>query len=225
MRSSTFWTAVFTGILTLFTGLLLLVAMRQTTISRQSTELSRQSTESSRASQRAFLGIAISPRLEAVAPQGKVTGYKVHMGWKNNGTTPTQSALAEFNIADWAERPSRGFDFAQLPQAERQEYVVGPQASWEVLTVPLSFDMLSDGRHLFGWGWVVYRDIFKGTPVRLSEFCFELTNPKWLGPTGPVVGLDRLKPNTLFVLDTPPCQTHNCYDEQCEDYPKLAQLR
>jgi len=150
---------------------------------------------------------------------GKVTGYKVHEAWVNNGTTPTQTAVAQYNVANWSDRPTHGFDFGQLPQAERQEYVLGPKASWEVISVPLSFDMLAtaiSGRHVFAWGWVVYRDIFKGSPPRLSEFCFELTNPKWRGG-------DRTSPSTLFSVDTLPCQTHNCYDEYCDDYPKLSQ--
>jgi len=165
------------------------------------------------------LSLRQATRLEFVANAGKVTGYKLHEGWVNNGTTPTQTAVAQYNVANSPDRPSRGTDFAQLPQAERQEYVVGPKASWEVIPVPLSFDMLAattSGRHVFAWGWVVYRDIFEGTPSRLSEFCFELTNPKWFGA-------DHTNPTTGFTVETLPCQTHNCYDERCEDYAKLSQ--
>ena len=214
MRASGWLTAIFTGVLMIFNGLLWYVT--------------KQSTESTLASQRAFLSIAFSPSIEGVLDSrsatnpGKITGYRVHMGWVNNGATPMLTALAEFNVANGADRPARGFDFAQLSQAERQEYVVGPHASWEVLPVPMSFDTLTStesGRHTFAWGWVVYRDIFKGTPARLSEFCFELTNPKWLG------GPDHTNPTNPVSVTTLPCQTHNCYDEQCEDYPKLSELR
>jgi len=212
VRSSAFWTAVFTAVLTVFTGLLWHV-------SSQSNESNVAAQQASLASQRAFLSIAFSPRVEVVVEAGKVTGYKVHEGWANNGTTPTQTAIAQYNVASWPDRPTQGFDFAQLPQAERQEYVLGPKAGWEVTSVPLSFDTLASvarGNHIFAWGWVVYRDIFKGTPPRLSEFCFELTNPTWSAA-------DHTNPSALFSASTPPCQTHNCYDEYCADYAKISQ--
>ena len=212
MRAAAWATAIFTLFLTAFTYQLVQVT-------RQLYQVNRQATESSVASQRAFLSIAFSPRLEVVIASNKVTGYRVHEGWTNSGTTPTQAAIAQFNVANWPDRPAHGFDFAQLPQAERQEYVVGPKASWEVISVPLSFDAIAattNGKHVFAWGWVIYRDIFQGTPPRLSEFCFEMTNPRWFGA-------DHTNPATAFLVDTLPCQTHNCYDERCEDYPKLSQ--
>ncbi len=218
MRAAAWATAVFTLFLTVFTYLLVKVTREMRDVNERLYQVNRQATESSVASQRAFLSIAFSPRLEFVVANNKVTGYKVHTGWANSGT-PTQAAIAQFNVAEWPDRPGRGLDFAQLPQAERQEYVVGPKASWEVTTVPPSFDMvasLTSGKHLFAWGWVAYRDIFAGSPPRLSEFCFEFTNPKYSGP-------DHTSPATGFSLDSPPCQTHNCYDERCEDYPKLSQ--
>lgn len=194
------WTAVFTCVLMVFSGLLL--------------QVSKDSNESSIAQGRAFLNVISGPQMQNVIGEKRITGYTVHEAWINSRTTPTQTAVAQFNVANWQERPQHGFDFDRLPQAERQEYVLGPKAAWEVIPVPVSFDDINasmTGRHIFAWGWVVYRDIFKRTPPRLSEFCFELINPRWSGP-------DHTNPSVAITLDAPPCQTHNCYDEHCEDY-------
>jgi hypothetical protein len=66
-------------------------------------------------------------------------------------------------------------------------------------------------KHLFVWGWTTYRDIFTGTPKRLSEFCTEVVSITWTKPDHTDAASDI---NTV----NPPCPTHNCYDEDCVDY-------
>ena len=51
-------------------------------------------------------------RLEVVA----ASSYKVHKGWVNNRTTPTQAAIAQFNVANWLDRPARELDLLSYPK-------------------------------------------------------------------------------------------------------------
>jgi hypothetical protein len=73
----------------------------------------------------------------------------------------------------------KGFDFADLGTVEKNAAVIGPKAT-VFQTVGVTIDNIKDVRegksHLYFWGWLVYQDIFPGTPHRLTEFCAEVTN-------------------------------------------------
>jgi hypothetical protein len=62
------------------------------------------------------------------------------------------------------------------------------------------------------FGWLVYRDIFQGTPTHVMEFC-------------------RVKERSVREgnppqphLDWEFCERHNCADEQCADYKEIINL-
>lgn len=61
-------------------------------------------------------------------------------------------------------------------------------------------------RNVFLYGWTTYRDIFKGTPEHLTEFCRTLTM------------LSRQGQNMQDSWGY--CPMHNCTDEECPDYKK-----
>ena len=78
---------------------------------------------------------------------------------------------------------------------------------------------MSRGRHLYFWGWMAYRDVFPGTPIRLTEYCVELANVT-------ATGEEHTSPSTNFNWTTQPCPVaHNCYDEYCPDYEERIQER
>jgi hypothetical protein len=88
----------------------------------------------------------------------------------------------------------------------------GPQKNLD--TTPLDIPpetiraVQAGATHLFFWGWTRYRDVFKGTPEHISEYCVELKgfrgDPFDTNPSHPV----------LLTLEN--CKTHNCYDDECK---------
>jgi hypothetical protein len=53
--------------------------------------------------------------------------------------------------------------------------------------------------------------MFPGSPVHLTEFCTDITS----------VSFSKADHSDLtgdVNFGTPPCPTHNCYDDECDDY-------
>jgi hypothetical protein len=200
------WTALFTCVLTVFTGLLYLV--------------NNQANRTAIESQRAFINFSGAQFQPDVDPKTKqLRGTRVYWNMTNNGTTPANTVEIEWNLSLGSVAPDKNTDFDSLPQTERQRLVLGPKASYIFKPVYLSmedWENVADGKeHLFFWGWAVYKDIFDRTPVRLSEFCTDVTNVTWSNPS-----LKHTDINNPLSTVNPPCPTHNCYDENCEDYSK-----
>jgi hypothetical protein len=194
------WTAAATVVLVVFSGLLWKVSDR--------------TNETSITSQRAFISFS-GPYIVADVKDKKMKGTNVYWVMANSGTTPADGVVIESNMSLGQAVPEKGIDFDGLPQTERQKLVLGPKGSYQFKPLYLSiedWDAIANAKeHLFFWGWVTYHDIFNGTPERLSEFCTDITKVNWnkedhSDPTGGI--------NTI----NPPCPTHNCYDEECEDY-------
>jgi hypothetical protein len=95
--------------------------------------------------------------------------------------------------------------------------VFGPKQAYEGIPVFVSLADLNSAeqlkRRIYIWGWVVYRDIFPGTPAHLSEVCLEVLNPQWTKPS-------HADPTGDLKINSLPCETHYCYDVDCTDYTK-----
>lgn len=195
------WTAIFTCFLVIFSGLLWKVAS--------------DANDSSVVNQRAFAS-GTSPQLTKQIANGKLTGVNVTALIINSGNTPAKSGISESNIYVGVEEPRDGLNFDNLPQAQRNQFVLGPHGVLQLQPVPLSngdMESLADNKtHVFYWGWATYHDIFPGTPVRLTEWCYSFNNPIWSKPDHTDTTTD------VTSVNTPTCSTHNCYDEDCADY-------
>jgi hypothetical protein len=194
------WTCIFTGVLMVFSGLLW--------------KVNDKANETSIATQRAFISFA-GPFFVKDISGKKLKGVNVFYGMSNSGTTPASPTVLEWNMSLGTTVPQKGLDFDTLPQGERMTSVLGPKGNFQFKPVYLSteeLEMIADGKkHLFFWGWVTYRDIFTGTPERLSEFCTDITSATWSAS-------NHTNPNVDIKTENPPCPVHNCYDEECEDY-------
>jgi hypothetical protein len=199
------WTAIFTAVLAVFSYLLF--------------QANSDANKAAIATQRAFITFA-QTYFEPVPsnPKQKVAGYRLHMVMSNGGTTATEYSTYEMSIAIQDTVPDPQTNFDALPQSERFEFVFGPRQVYDGLGTYVSLsdleDVAQEKKHMFFWGWVVYRDVFSATPIRLSEFCLNMTNPQWQNP-------DHSGRPGLITMSNLPCrQTHNCYDENCQDYSK-----
>jgi len=209
LNKSGMWTAIFTGLLTIFSALLW--------------NITNEGSKTSVQTQRAFLnsgGIQITN--DTRGESDKVKGVRIFSVWVNSGTTPTKAALTESNLALVDYTPQTA-NFDALPQTGPRQVVLGPKSAMQNIPVDISLadlESMSKGvKHAFVWGWVAYYDIFPDTPMRLTEYCVEINHPVWTRK-------DHTNPKVGVNFDTPPCASHNCYDENCGDYrAKVERLR
>jgi hypothetical protein len=226
------WTAVFTAILTLFTYKMYQVA--------------NTTSELARASERAFLsfsGYALGVRLNG--PDGKWAGQQIFINWTNSGSTPAKDAVIQSNGQPSFTELTKSFDFPL--SADKTVAVIGPKGAQNT-TVTIQkevFEQVWQGKaRLFVWGTAIYKDIFPNDPDRLSEFCAEITHvtlgyisqptvppPPVKGaataPIAPPAPISFNDPNAgLIAFQWQSCRAHNCYDEDCKDYPdRLKDIR
>jgi hypothetical protein len=74
---------------------------------------------------------------------------------------------------------------------------------------------ISDSERYFFWGWIVYRDVFKDSPVHVTEWCRVAT------ASGRAISeSDKNKSHPVVHLDF--CEEHNCADDQCKDYKQIT---
>lgn len=194
------WSAAATIVMMIFSGLLW--------------QANRRSNDADVMSQRAFINF-VGPGMSPDIRNKTFVGTNVTWSISNSGTTPANNLTFEWNLSLGSISPDKNTDFDSLPQTERNRIVLGPKAVYQFKPVYISQqdweDVTAGRKHIFFWGWVTYYDIFKKTPERLSEFCTDVTSAVW-------ATADHTGPTALVNLVTPPCPTHNCYDENCTDY-------
>jgi hypothetical protein len=200
------WTALFTFALAVFSGLLLRV--------------SRDANDASIETQRAFINVSDNLPMSKVGDEKGLTGYQFNVAIINSGDTPTKIASYQVACRVQDSAPEKGTNFEALPEGERVSQVFGPKMASGVAPFFISIADLESvaqkSNRAFIWGWVEYRDIFKDTPMRLSEFCVQILTPRWSKPV-------HSDPTGDVVVSFAACPSHNCYDENCEDYFKRAQ--
>jgi hypothetical protein len=201
-NSAPAWTAIFTGVLTVFTI--------------QLSQLAHDSNDTAKETQRAFLSFSgISPVMTLTGSDGKRIATEVIVKWNNSGTTPADQAVTRVNAQLWPSDLPDGFDFKDLPGAASVPLAIGPKGDGGA-TMLLPLHMLQLQREassrLYVWGWAVYKDIFKGDPDRLTEFCTEIIQVA----IPPEKTIDD--PTATLSWNLAQCKHNNCYDETCTDY-------
>jgi hypothetical protein len=61
------------------------------------------------------------------------------------------------------------------------------------------------------WFWIAYRDVFRGTPVHVTEFCDGMVQVNYTFSSG-------------IGFETRSCGQHNCTDKDCADYDQVVKL-
>jgi hypothetical protein len=198
------WTAIATIVICIFNGLLW--------------EVTNNANNMTAATQRASIS-ASSPYIVKKIDNGKLVALAFGIGLINSGNTATRSGWYESNATLLAKEPDATIDFNTLPQAERNRFVLGAHIGMQGRPDPVSLadlDEVSSGKkHLIIWGWATYRDGLTTIP-RLEEWCFENVNPRWSKSDHTDMSVDA-------TFEAPSCPTHNCYDEDCDDYKLRTQ--
>jgi hypothetical protein len=111
-----------------------------------------------------------------------VTGtfwWSVHPVWKNGGSTPTKALFLNVSSSLRNDPLPANFDFPDAV-GDTIPMVVGPESSIQASAVSISgkdlVDVRSGTKYFYIWGWAKYRDIFVGTPERVTRFCVRITS-------------------------------------------------
>jgi hypothetical protein len=209
------WTAIFTGVLTVFT-----VKMYQVS------SLTNETVRSAERASLSFTSIGLGVRINDI--KRTWSGQEFSLNWINTGNTPASEAVIRTNMQAWPTDLPQGFEFPLLQ--DKTTAVVGPKGTYGT-NVQVPKDILTSTWYgksrIFFWGTVVYRDVFRGDPDRVSEFCVEMTHIT-VGNMQSNASSKTPQIATPISIDDPSaaivvaqwqaCREHNCYDEGCKDY-------
>jgi hypothetical protein len=158
--------------------------------------------------QRAFVVFRQAPAMNALTEANSVTNWEFQPVLENTGLTPTRGLRQQFNslVTPFVMKTDFAFPDVNLGYSP---FVIGPKESVNgAVTAASAIDIAlvkSHQRHLYLWGWAMYRDVFERTPVHVSMFCAELTD---------VRGDPTKNLNSQFTWTL--CHYHNCTDHDCD---------
>jgi hypothetical protein len=150
---------------------------------------------------------------------GKVISAILPVKLENSGSTPTRKTKAHINWHYYPTALPKGFRFPDMftKDSVNAPFVIGPRGHFDLDTEPIRLEILEAVRlhrfHLYLWGWAKYYDVFKDTPLRLTEFCYDVS---------PVQGAMQPSGFKSLTVRYNQCVPHNCYDEECSDYAERA---
>jgi hypothetical protein len=137
---------------------------------------------------------------------------------KNFGDTPTKNMTMHTRCEVRTVQLPAGFDFDYGTPALVGSGLLAPNTEgFSGLAPPVSdpaitpqdiLDAQSGRKLIFIWGWVRYRDVFPGTPLHITRFCWVIT------PVGDPTTFDPKVPNTI-EFQTIHHMEGNCADDEC----------
>jgi len=205
----TLFTLIALGVYTVYTRRIWLESKKSADAAKDAADTARDALTSA---QRAFVTFGQSMQINTVNDN---TGQRV-IAWDfrpvmvNSGGTPTRNATHRIN---WMFQPaamSNDYTFPDLPSAPPVLFVMAPKDIKTGALAHIDVNVINQVRshtaHLYFWGWVTYRDIFKGTAEHVSMFCSELND----------IPVDPTRPNISTLTFWSSCSPrHNCSDEDC----------
>jgi len=185
-------------------------AIKEVNMMKESNRINREALESV---QRAFvLPGDVDP---TVIGNNSTQSVRFSFHWNNSGTTPTKGLRTHVNYRWDIQALPNDFSFSDLWEEGRSHVqtpaLLGPKGSTAVDVGPVPVQVVNGlvqhYYHLNFWGWATYRDVFRGTPEHITEFCYELI------PFDVQTGKDST--TIKYRLDN--CTHHNCYDDECKE--------
>jgi hypothetical protein len=167
--------------------------------------------------QRAYVFTDSAEILAVSDENGKTIADILPVKLENSGSTPTRGMKAHINWKFFPGVLPKDFRFPDMSAKDSvdEPIVLGPKGSRSLITDPISTGVLEAVRlhqlHLYLWGWAKYRDIFDDTPIRLTEFCYDVSVVQGGRAEQPVAVKG-------WIFEYTQCVPHNCYDEECSDY-------
>ncbi len=166
--------------------------------------------------QRAVMTVSNIDVSREAGKSGQVADLLMFVHWKNVGGTPTKNLTIRTNYLATPRRLPNDYPFTDIPDPPSTSTdtpsFAAPQGV--VTAAPVSIPVeevgqIVDGRKvIYVWGHADYRDVFSGTPLHTSQYCFVVT-----GFYGDIYSTS---PNETTVANTENCPTHNCLDDECK---------
>lgn len=154
-------------------------------------------------------------------PRGKESvAIDITYQWENAGNTPAIGVQAFIAAHPQDDEPSEeefvGVALANpIASAHRPDRMasIGPKITVDSVTLHAPEDFATDHPEVprLFWGWILYRDIFPGTKVHLTEFCLKAND---------ISRDDDLQ----YQFHGATCDHHNCIDDFCLDYSSIIGL-
>lgn len=106
---------------------------------------------------------------------GKIVGWEINPIFENAGNTPTKSMVIRINAQLTPEDPPADEFPPDRPETvDLQGSMIRPHgtltAAGAVVSVEHIDEIVAKKQKFFIWGWVEYRDTFKGTPCHRTRF-------------------------------------------------------
>jgi hypothetical protein len=174
-----------------------------------------------------FQGVTEQPVI-SLQDVGSTFHFEFNVEMLNVGNTPANSMVRFFDIQEVPLGPNeQQFIGSELSTTH---IAIGPKAPSQFgrLERPDSFlGLRFDAqrgftRHgawpmVYTWGWMAYKDVFPHTALHLTEFCQRLNDVGFNPST-----TTGIAPTLHLKFDD--CKSHNCEDEQCEDYKQIYEV-
>jgi hypothetical protein len=169
LTSAAFWTAAFTGILTLSTYLLW----------RETERLAEGGERQNAIINRAFVFHKQYAFIDIHDTNGTVVARDVVHTWENSGNTPAVRVTSHISWQSLLAVLPDNFSYPDLGDRDAApDKMIGPKASIYSDPIRIRQDILNavaeESVHLFMWGWTEYNDAFDPNVRHRTEFCFKI---------------------------------------------------
>jgi hypothetical protein len=162
--------------------------------------------------QRAF----VYPKtVELSTPEFKTTEnvvWRFTVIWENSGNTPTRD-LHIYSEYDGLSKAQQHPSFPDFSDMRSSPTFLAPKATTRTQPLPIDAAKLLDiqqGKlHLYIFALATYRDIFAGSPPRVTRGCWELSDIP--------VDVTKPRPNARVAALMTQCPVHNCTDDECKN--------
>jgi hypothetical protein len=160
--------------------------------------------------QRAF--VSFSPNVQpfyATTKGSPKLAWEFQVPMRNSGTTPTDQLQDHIFIKVLPNILPDSFNFQDFEEGRRS--TIAPQDHISYVTDTVSSEDMSNikagNKYLYIYGWARYHDKFAGTPIHITEFCYQMhaTEGDFTNTKGP------------WITRTTLCSDrHNCTDDECK---------
>jgi hypothetical protein len=193
---------------------------------KQSNEITRNALTSVQRAFVTFRNINVAGGIQCTADTKVPEGFRFYATWENTGSTPAKSVIMQFTGGPYPWP----IDNYVLREGETRDKfhpsVIGPKGTlnsglYSVRTEDLIGRPLKKTGTVM-WGWVVYRDVFKGTKPHVTEFCQTIAALNAEPPQNvPVPKSFSIPVGSKINFELLSCPQHNCADEDCKDYAEV----
>jgi hypothetical protein len=183
---------------------------------RTAIEISKESLVSVQRAVVSFSGSVIGTKIPDGTGKHVVT-MRLNTPWINSGNTPTKDAVSQVNAILLPDGLPDNFTYPDIANVPKSQFALGPKVAGNTtMDVPIEYvdEVGKKTTRLFVYGWFAYQDIFSSPPLRLTGFCDEIVDVKSNVPLR--------DPSANVTWGVALCHSHNCNDDQCEDYRSHA---